>query len=305
MNNVTENYIEEILGKLKELKDRINKYKEQYSKNEWLVRYSLIDPFLRLLGWNTENPEEVVPELTNVAGRPDYTLFKDNKKLAFIGAKKLGTNEDIKQHLNYCNGEGIIYFIATDGNCWHVYDNSFYSKPVNERITIEWSILTDSSKDIFIKALYISKWFFGIKYDKLSNLETNDMGLYNNKNKSISKRIVDMETDNNDHKKIRRININGSGIDINSAMDILIETFKWILNKGHIKNIQIPLKSGKIRYIVNTSPIHQNGKPFRTPIKVGDYYIECNNSLDRTILLAKKLLTNAGLNPDVLKIETW
>ena len=238
MNNVTENYIEEILRKIKELKDRINKYKEQYSKNEWLFRYSLIDPFLRLLGWDTENPEKVVPELANEAGRPDYTLFMDNKKLAFVGAKKLGTSEDINQHLNYCNSEGVRYFITTDGNRWSIYDNSFYSKPINERRTIEWSILTDSSKDVFIKSLYISKWFFGIKYDELSNLETNDIGLYNNENKTISKRIVDMGIVDNDHKKIRRININGYSTDINSAMDVLIETFKWILNKGYIKNIQ-------------------------------------------------------------------
>jgi predicted type IV restriction endonuclease len=59
MNSVTEDYMEEILKTIDKLRDRINKYKEQYSKNERLVRYLLIDPSLRLLGWDTENPEEL------------------------------------------------------------------------------------------------------------------------------------------------------------------------------------------------------------------------------------------------------
>ena len=69
--------------------------------------------------------------------------------------------------------------------------------------------------------------------------------------------------------------------------------------------MKIPVKSGKVRYIVNTSPVDQNRKPFKSPVQVGDYYIECNNNYERSIQLAKLLLESAGLSPDLLKIETW
>jgi len=43
--------IEEIVEKIEELRGKVNKYKNELSKNELLTRYVLIDPFLRLLGW--------------------------------------------------------------------------------------------------------------------------------------------------------------------------------------------------------------------------------------------------------------
>ncbi len=307
MNSVTEDYIEEMLRKIDKLRDRINKYEGQYSTNEWLVRYSLIDPFLRLLGWDTENPEEVVPELTirtnpgqQEKGRPDYTLYKDNNIIAFIGAKKLGNNEDIQQHLNYCNSHGVAYFITTDGDRWSIYNNALYLKPINERKIMDWSILNDPTKEIFIKSLYMSKWFFGLNFYKSNVVELNSKIGYNNENK-----LTHIETDKTSNKKITGISINGQHIGTTSAKGVLINTFKWILDNNYLKNMQIPLKSGKVRYLINDKPEDQKGKPFKNPAKVGDYYLECHNSHDRAIKLAKLLLKSAGLNPGILKIETW
>ncbi len=305
MNSVTEDYIEEMLRAIDKLRDKINKYKDQYSKNEWLVRYSLIDPFLKLLGWDLENPEEVIPELGTPTGRPDYTLFKSNKKLAFIGAKKLGTDENINQHLNYCIGEGVGYFITTDGNRWGVYDNSLFLKPIHERKTIEWSILNDPLEVILIKALYISKRFFGLKYGEFNNSKPNNITINNNEDKGLSYNTRPKKIVKPTNKQIKSININGQYINTNSAKGVLINTFRWLLDNGYLKNISIPLKSGKIRYLVNTRPVDQKGKSFKNPATVEGYYIECDNNHDRSIALAKLLLKEAGLDPDILKIETW
>ncbi len=90
--------IEEIVGVVGKIVQRIRSYGSELYKNEALVRYSLIDPFLRSLGWDIEDPGQVVPEFSIEAGRPDYALFSLNKSkpIAFIGAKKLGSNEDLK-----------------------------------------------------------------------------------------------------------------------------------------------------------------------------------------------------------------
>lgn len=120
---------------------------------------------------------------------------------------------------------------------------------------------------------------------------------------NIDKKIQSVNIGKSADKRVKSISINGQHINTNSARGILINTFKWMLDKGYVKDIKMPLKSGNIRYIVSTNPINQNGKPFNSPIKVGDYYIECHNSLGRSIYLAKFLLKSAGLNPDILKIE--
>lgn len=126
-----------------------------------------------------------------------------------------------------------------------------------------------------------------------------------NLNIAFNKNVHSEKIDKSSNKKIRSVSINSQHIDTNSARGILINTFKWLLNNGYLKNIPMPLKSGNVRYVVSTSPLDQDGRPFRSPRKVGDYYIECHNSYDRSIYLAKQLLKSAGLNPDILKIETW
>ncbi|MCX8203788.1 MAG: hypothetical protein N3H32_05685, partial [Nitrososphaeria archaeon] len=75
----------------------------------------LIDPFLRALGWDTEDPNLVIPEVSTQAGRPDYALLLNGQRIAFIGAKSLGKEEDLIQQVSYCVSEGVRYFIATDG----------------------------------------------------------------------------------------------------------------------------------------------------------------------------------------------
>ena len=48
----------EVIGKLQEYMGK-DKYRHDLLNNELLTRYVLIDPLLRALGWDTENPEEV------------------------------------------------------------------------------------------------------------------------------------------------------------------------------------------------------------------------------------------------------
>jgi hypothetical protein len=48
--------IYDVVDIILKIKERIDKYKDLFQRNEMLVRYTLIDPFLRVLGWNTEDP---------------------------------------------------------------------------------------------------------------------------------------------------------------------------------------------------------------------------------------------------------
>ncbi|GBC72040.1 hypothetical protein HRbin02_01829 [Candidatus Calditenuaceae archaeon HR02] len=52
-----------IIDRIAELKGRVEVFRDKLSKNEVLTRYVLIDPFLKLLGWDTEDPRQVKPEL--------------------------------------------------------------------------------------------------------------------------------------------------------------------------------------------------------------------------------------------------
>ncbi|MFQ6135428.1 MAG: restriction endonuclease, partial [Nitrososphaerales archaeon] len=88
--------------------DGLKKYRSIYEQNEMAVRDQIVNPILRGLGWNPEDPEEVQPNISTEEGVPDYSLIKNGKKVLFIEAKKLSVDikqrEVIRQLAKYCFG---------------------------------------------------------------------------------------------------------------------------------------------------------------------------------------------------------
>jgi hypothetical protein len=105
--------------------ERMKKYRSLYEQNEMAVREQLVNPILRSLGWNPENPEEVQPNISTEEGVPDYSLIKNGNEVLFIEAKKLSVNieqrEVIRQLAKYCFGEGMKYGILTNGAIWILF----------------------------------------------------------------------------------------------------------------------------------------------------------------------------------------
>ena len=119
----------ELLEAIERVRERIERHGSKLSQNEMLTRYALVDPILRALGWDTEDPEQVVPEFSTKAGRADYALLVKGEPYIIVEAKPLGATltNAAQQGVNYCVTEGIPYFVCTDGNRWVIYDTH---KPV-------------------------------------------------------------------------------------------------------------------------------------------------------------------------------
>lgn len=119
----------ELLEAIERVRERIERHGSKLSQNEMLTRYALVDPILRALGWDTEDPEQVVPEFSTKAGRADYALLVKGEPCIIVEAKPLGATltNAAQQGVNYCVTEGIPYFVCTDGNRWVIYDTH---KPV-------------------------------------------------------------------------------------------------------------------------------------------------------------------------------
>lgn len=143
-----------IIGLVTELKRKIEKYRDKLVRNEMLVRYALVDPLLRALGWNTENPEQVEPEYLVEGERPDYALKLGEKIVAFVEVKSLnGITEDIiKDKLRYSIESGVKYTVITDGNLWMIYD-VFKEVPWKDREICRWNITEEDPATVAIKAL--------------------------------------------------------------------------------------------------------------------------------------------------------
>ena len=138
------------------LRQRIERHRAALSSSEWLTRYTLIDPLLRELGWDTEDPELVIPEYSSGGGRADYALLGETGRPAVIvEAKKLGeplSLSVISQVLNYCLIEGTAHFAMTDGRRWEIYE-THKPVPISEKQVVSFDLLDTSPSDVCLKAL--------------------------------------------------------------------------------------------------------------------------------------------------------
>ena len=90
----------------------------------------LIQPFIRALGYDTSNPDDVIPEFTASTGnlkdaRADYALVKDGKAFAVIECKQLNTNLDAhKSQLEwYFHNSTARIGILTNGDRYIFYSD--------------------------------------------------------------------------------------------------------------------------------------------------------------------------------------
>ena len=115
------------------LRERIDVHGDTLRQSEMQTRYVLIDPLLRELGWDTENPALVRPEF-KVAGKADYALLRDGKPIMMVEAKKLDEplqDKALDQAIRYCVKEGTRYCSVTDGRRWEIYEPHRGAGPYN------------------------------------------------------------------------------------------------------------------------------------------------------------------------------
>ena len=151
--------IDELVSVIETLKSRINEHRSVLQGNEAQTRLSLIDPLLRMLGWDTADPALVRPEYNLSGGRADYALLDPDKKpVAIIEAKKLneqlGTMDHRMQMLTYANFSNVPYAGLTDGNQW-VFYKVFDQKPLEERLVLNVSIADSQAYQCALQLLLL------------------------------------------------------------------------------------------------------------------------------------------------------
>ena len=137
------------------LKDHSLTYADKLRRNEALTRYTLIDPFLRELGWDTGNPAQVIPEYQSGGGRADYALLHEGRPIIMIEAKSLGSNlhdTALIQGITYCVGEGTPYFAVTDGMIWEVYE-TFKQVPTEQKLLARFDLVSTPSTEAVLSSL--------------------------------------------------------------------------------------------------------------------------------------------------------
>lgn len=153
MNNLNE--------ALAAIQDKIRKYRSLYEKNEQAVREQIVNPILRNLGWDPENPEEVQPNVSIEEGVPDYSLIKNGKAILLVEAKKLSVDveqkEVIRQLAKYSFSEGTKYGVLTNGAVWVLIRSFEEGTSLTERIVWKTDLENEDLPKVLRKITAISK----------------------------------------------------------------------------------------------------------------------------------------------------
>ncbi len=150
--------LDELVGVIETLKERIASHREVLSSNEYRTRVSLIDPLLCALGWDTADPNVVTLEYVVGGKKADYALLgSDGKPIVVLEAKSLDSalsENERMQMLNYANIDGVPFAGLTDGNRWEIY-SVFDQKPLSERSMLKASVLQNPTPELSLQFLLL------------------------------------------------------------------------------------------------------------------------------------------------------
>ena len=147
--------LESLLALVHELRERINAHGDKLRQSEALTRYALIDPLLRELGWDTADPELMIPEYRSGGVSADYALLDNERPVMMVEAKKLGTplrDAVLAQGINYCLMEGTKHFSVTDGQRWEVYE-THRPVPIDEKRIVSFDLKDQPPAEVCLQAL--------------------------------------------------------------------------------------------------------------------------------------------------------
>ena len=144
--------LDSLLKLVETLRERIDEHGDALRQSEAMTRYALIDPMLRELGWNTDDPAQVVPEY-RVANNQmaDYVLRANDAPTIVVESKKLDEplqgGKALDQGILYSAHTRSGYFLLTDGRRWELYEGR------STDLVVSFDLLDQSPAEVCLKAL--------------------------------------------------------------------------------------------------------------------------------------------------------
>ncbi len=319
--------LENLLTLIEKLRERIDRHGDALRQSEALTRYALIDPLLRELGWDTEDPDMVVPEYSSGSGRVDYALCKNSKSVIMLEAKKLDTplNDAIGQGIQYCLVEGTEYFVVTDGRRWETYE-THKPVPIDDKRIVQFDLKDPSAADACLKALAL--WRPSVISGQIAVGATPVIGLPDNQTRTTDPQPVEestvqptepdqddaewtplsvFEPQTGDPKPTEILFPDNTSVPIKTWKVIMVEVAKWLINKNILTKDHCPISGSGSRsvkrYLISTDPAHSTGTPFKAPYPIDFFYIETNYSGPNCVENARTIIQHVGQDPAQFKVR--
>ncbi len=317
--------LENLLTLIEKLRERIDSHGAALRQSEALTRYALIDPLLRELGWDTEDPDVVVPEYSSGGGRVDYALCKNGKSVIMLEAKKLDTplNDAIGQGIQYCLVEGTEYFVVTDGRCWEIYE-THKPVPIDDKRIVQFDLKDPLIVDVCLKALAL--WRPSVISGQITVGEPPVIGPPDNRTNTTEPQPAEETTvqptssvsDEDGWEPLSEFNPepktqppteimfpDGSHASPKRWYEILTEIARWLVENGNLSESQCPILRGprSKKSLVDIESVHSDGTSFFNFKSVGSLYIDTHGNAMTLINRSKYLIQHVDQDPAQFKVR--
>ena len=314
---------------VEKLRIRIEAHGDVLRKNETQTRYALIDPLLRELGWDIEDPAQVRPEYpletrySPATNSADYALLSGGKVAVIVEAKRLGTSleESVRQTVNYCNLEGTEHFAVTDGRHWEIY-GTHLPGPIEQKRIVDFDLRRTDTARICLDALAL--WRPSVQSGHVALGKAPVVGIPHDHTSTTSSPVaveaipeqnqivpdshqwqeLFSVTEKEGQKPVEMLFPDNSRAEMRNWRSALTEVVRWLVNRRMLHESNCPIKKSRAtRNMVNTEPIHSNGVPFRTAREVGGLYVELNHSRRGLLDSTKTIIEHVGQDPAQFKLR--
>lgn len=256
-----------------ELKQRIDQHGKYLRESEYRTRILLVDPLLRLLGWNVEDFHCVEIEFRtsqSVQERADYVLKNDESKVAIVEAKRLGTvmsSTERRQAKEYADYADASQCVLTDGAKWMLYDLDQGRNPDKMKPKVEFDIENDVPEQLVLHSLTLwQRWFTSeVGSSAVSNLL---FGSSVDSDQSETNRTINEQQEQHQsdtlpkdgdgrypftlepryrpNTKPNQLKIdNDIDEEVKSWLDVIHEVVTWLINKEKLSEQHCPILIGK------------------------------------------------------------
>jgi len=278
------------------VKARAQAFLTELGKSEPLTRYVLIDPVLRALGWDTEDPSQVRPEFPTESGNPDYALLWEGKPWIMVEAKALGKSLSVAREkgFQYCWKAKVPYYVITDGNAWELHDLREMGGKEIFRVELDQVSAGEAARAL------LALW-----RPALPNLEMAPHPVVTSERSNrpqIGFSLLDLEG------KMKRGEIpsgspppkrlvfpDGQERELRSWRDLLLAVVEWRKDK---LSAHVPVKWPR----TGRSFIARNDAGMRSPRQLGDYWVETHGSASGLVRAVLLVLSILGEDPEAIQV---
>lgn len=316
--------MDDLLKLIETLRERIDSHEAVLGTNEALTRSVLIDPLLRALGWDTEDPAQVIPEFHISDGdeRADYALFTDGdppKVAIIVEAKPLGTRlaELAVKTGKYCYVCGYGHFAITDGRYWTLYETNRDGQLEDKKIA-RFDLRLDPPVEMCSKALSLWRRRFVEGVSSLvepapmpkagpSVPDTRQPSVESTSPHDLSGDWIPLSgLAPRGGEKPQELRLPSSDIlGVTSWPQLVEKLTNWLVDQGYLSEAGLPIvTTGGTRFIVAGEPKQRDGSPFRSYKRAGRFFVNTDYGPRNHVRNLQTIIKSTGQQASEFAVRT-